>query len=284
MSDKIIITSDSTTDLSPELLSRYNIRILPLGVSLDGKHYTDGVDITPDVIYSNYRKNGTLPKTSAPNISDTTDFFRNLTADHCKIVHFTISSEMSSSFANARLAAEELGNIEVVDTRNLSTGGGLLVLHAAELAAKGDMSIREIAEACRKRCDLVDASFIIDNLEFLYKGGRCSALEMLGANMLRIKPCIVVKDGKMSVGHKYRGKFERVLPNYISDRLSQDSRIDPRRVFITHAGCDAEVVSAAAEQVKRCGIFKEVLVTRAGCTISSHCGQNTLGVLFLRNA
>ena len=281
MSD-IIITSDSTTDLSPELLEHYGIRILPLGITLGDQYFTAGVDITPDDIYENYQKTGQLPKTAAPNLADTMDFFMRQRNKGRQIIHFTISSEMSSSYANARMAAEEIGGIEVVDTRNLSTGGGLLAVHAAERVRKGADDICALAEECRRLRDRVDASFVIDDLEFLYKGGRCSALAMLGANMLRLKPCICVKDGKMHVGQKYRGKFELVLPKYIRDRLGDGSQVDARRVFVTHAGVDERIVSAAVEQVKALGVFEEVCVTRAGCTISAHCGRNTLGVLFLR--
>lgn len=281
MAEKILITSDSTADLSPELRERFGVKILPLQVSLGDQSFTDGVDITPDDIYANYEKNGQLPKTAAPNLGACTDFFLKYIREGYQIVHFTISAEMSSSFANARLASEELGNAEVVDTRNLSTGGGLLVIHAAEMAARG-CSAQEIAEECRRLTAKVDASFVVDKLEFLYKGGRCSALAMLGANVLQLKPCILVRDGKMEVGQKYRGKFERVLPKYLADRLGDGSGIETGHVFITHAGCADSIVQTCAEQVKALGVFEEIHVTRAGCTISSHCGRNTLGVLFIR--
>ena len=281
MAKQVIITSDSTTDLSPELRERFGIRLLPLQVSLGEQTFTDGVDITPEDIYANYEKNKQLPKTAAPNLAATAEFFRQCREDGAEVVHFTISAEMSSSCSNARLAAEDIGGVEVVDTRNLSTGGGLLVLRAAEMAQQG-ASAQEIAETCRSLTDKVDASFVIDNLEFLHKGGRCSALAMFGANMLQLKPCIVVRGGKMEVAQKYRGKFDRVLPKYITDRLGDGKGLDPGYAFVTHAGCDESIVNACAEQVRALGIFREVHVTRAGCTISSHCGRNTLGVLFLR--
>lgn len=278
---KILITSDSTTDLSPALRERYGIQILPLQVGLGDRSFTDGVDITPDDIYANYEKTGTLPKTAAPNLGACTEFFETHLREGQEIVHFTISAEMSSSFSNARLAASELGHVEVVDTRNLSTGGGLLVIRAAEMAENG-CSAQEIAEECRRLTAKADASFVVDKLEFLYKGGRCSALAMLGANVLQLKPCILVKDGKMEVGQKYRGRFERVLPKYLTDRLGDGSGMETGHVFITHAGCADAIVQACVEQVKALGVFDEIHVTRAGCTISSHCGRNTLGVLFLR--
>ena len=281
MSEKILIASDSTTDLGPELIEQYNVKILPLGVAVGGKTYTDGVDIDPDMIYENYNKTGELPKTSAANISQFEDFFKEYTEQGYSLIVFTISAEMSSTFSNGRLAAEEFENVHVVDTRNLSTGGGLLVIKAAEMAAEGK-SASEIAETCRELTACVDASFVIDSLEFLYKGGRCSAVAAAGATVLGLKPCIGVKGGKMGVGKKYRGKFEKVLPLYINDRVGDGSGIYDDHVFITHAGCDPEVYEACAEQVKALGVFKNVHITRAGCTISSHCGRNTLGVLFIR--
>ncbi len=283
MSEKILIASDSTTDLGPELIERYNVKILPLGVTVGGKTYTDGVDIDPDMIYDNYNKTGELPKTSAANISQFEDFFKDYTAQGYSIVMFTISADMSSTFSNARLAAEDFDNVYVVDTRNLSTGGGLLVVTAAEMAEEGK-SAAEIAKTCKELAACVDASFVIDSLEFLYKGGRCSAVAAAGATVLGLKPCIGVKGGKMGVGKKYRGKFEKVLPTYVNDRLGDGSGIYTDHVFVTHAGCEPEIYEACAEQVKALGVFKEVHITRAGCTISSHCGRNTLGVLFIRKA
>ena len=283
MSKQVIIASDSTCDLSPELIERYQIKILPLEVSLGSKQYRDGVDINPDMIYENYEQSGQLPKTAAINISEFDEFFAKETADGNEIVLFTISSDMSSTFNNARLAAQEYEGVYPVNSMNLSTGGGLLVLTAAEMAAEGK-SAKEIAEACCALRERVDASFVIDNLEFLHKGGRCSAVAKIGANLLSLKPCIVVQNGKMGVGKKYRGKFMACLKTYIADRVGDASHIEPHRIFVTHAGCADEVVNACVEQVKAIAPFDEVLVTRAGCTVSSHCGRNTLGVLFIRKA
>lgn len=281
MSEKIIIASDSTTDLSAELIERYNVQILPLGVNLSGKHYTDGVDIDPDMIYKHYEETGELPKTSAANIGDFTDFFTKHTADGSSLIMFTLSGEMSSTYTNATIAAAEFDTVHVVDTRNLSTGGGLLVISAAEMAAKG-MDAAEIAQNCRELAQRIDASFIIDNLEFLHKGGRCSAVAAIGANLLQLKPCIMVRGGKMGVGKKYRGKFAMTLKKYIEDMIGDGSDIELDKIFVTHAGCDEAIVNQCAELVKELADFKEVFVTRAGCSISSHCGRNTLGVLFIR--
>ena len=281
MPSKIIITSDSTTDLSPALRERYGVQLMPLGINLNDKEYTDGIDIDPEMIYENYRRSKTLPKTAAPNLEDCSAFFRRFVEQGFSVVHFTISSEMSSTYQNSVIAAQDFDDVHVVDTQNLSTGGGLLVIRAAELTQKG-LSAGEIARDCRALAPFVDASFVIDSLEFLHKGGRCSGVAMLGANLMNFKPCIVVKDGKMSVGKKYRGKFDQVLLKYLADRVGDASDIVPDHVFITHAGCDDAVVDACLAKLKTLGDFKEIHVTRAGCTVSSHCGRNTLGVLFLR--
>lgn len=281
MSEKILIASDSTSDLNAELIEKYGIKILPLGVTLGDKTYTDGVDVDPDMIYANYEKTGQLPKTSAVNIADFCDFYEKYTAEGYSIVVFTISSDMSSTYHNAHLAAEGFDNVYVVDARNLSTGGGLLVLTAAEMAEQGK-SAKEIYKECTRLTDYVDASFIIDSLEFLHKGGRCSALAALGANLLQLKPCIVVRGGKMGVSKKYRGKFGVVLPQYIAERLGDASNVNIDKIFVTHAGCEPEIINSCVAKVKEIAPEANVMITRAGCTISSHCGRNTLGVLFIR--
>lgn len=283
MSLNTVITSDSTTDLSRELRERYNVSVMPLKITLGDKTYTDGVDITPDDIYVHHDKTGELPKTSATNVGDCLEFFKPFTDAGKTVIHFTISSEMSSTYNNACLAAEELGNVYVIDTKNLSTGGGLLVVAAAEMLNAG-LSAKETVEKTRALAPCVDASFVIDSLEYLYKGGRCSALAMFGANLLKLKPCIQVKDGKMDVAKKYRGKFSEVLKQYVKDKISDYSDIELDRVFITHAGCDPELVNEIVELVRKEVPFKEVFMTRAGCTVSSHCGANTLGVLFIRKS
>lgn len=281
MSKKVLIASDSTCDLSPELIERYGIKILPLRVMLGEKEFFDGVDIDPEMIYSHYENKGELPKTAAVNISEFSSFYKGFVDEGYSLVMFTISASMSSTFNNARLASEDFDDVYAVDTKNLSTGGGLLVLAACEMAENG-MSASEIAAACEELAANVDASFVVDDLEFLHKGGRCSAVERIGASMLQLKPCIVVKHGSMGVGKKYRGKFMDVLKKYIADRIGDASNIDTKRIFVTHAGCDAEIVKACVDEVNNLSKFDEVLITRAGCTISSHCGRNTLGVLFIR--
>lgn len=283
MAKKIMITSDSTTDLSAELIERYNVKILPLGINMGGKLYRDGIDISPDLIYEHYEKTGELPKTSAVNVEECMDFFKPFVDEGYAIVHFALSSEMSSTYNNCCLAAMEFEEVHVVDTKNLSTGGGLLVISAGEMAKEG-LEAKEIAEKCRELSERVDASFIIDNLEFLYKGGRCSSLEAFGANLLKLKPCIAVRNGKMGATKKYRGKFSSVLKEYITDMIGDASDIELDKIFVTHAGCDEEICKECVELVKSLAQFKEVYLTRAGSTISSHCGRNTLGVLFIRKS
>lgn len=280
---KVLITGDSTNDLSQELLAKYNIKIKPLTITLGDKSYLDGVDINPDFIYKFHSENGILPKTSAVNIADMVDFFKPFVEEGYAIVHFALSSSMSSTYQNSLLAAEEFEDVYVIDSKNLSTGEGLLVLKAAEMAEAG-MDAKTIYEEISALVPKVDASFVIDNLEYLHKGGRCSALAALGANLLKLKPCIEVKDGSMGVGKKYRGKYIDTLKTYVQERLTDYSDIDLSRVFVTHAGCDQEVVDAVVDEVKKTAPFAELLVTRAGCTISSHCGANTLGVLYIRKS
>ena len=279
----VIISSDSTCDLSQELVEQYQIRILPMGISLGDKTYRDGVDITPDAIYAHEEKTGELPKTSAINLMENMEYFEQLTKDGSAVVHFTISSSMSSTYNNACAAATSFEGVYVVDARNLSTGSGLLVLAAAEMAQKG-MEAQEIAEKVSDLADHVDASFVVDDLKYLAKGGRCSAVAAFGANLLQLKPCISVKNGAMGVTKKYRGKFGKVLLSYVAERLENAEDICLDRVFVTHAGCDPEIVESVVQEVKKALPFQEVLVTRAGCTVSSHCGANTLGVLFIRKS
>ena len=281
MSEKILIACDSTADLNADIIEKYGIQILPLGINMGGKMFTDGVDIDPDKIYEKVAKTSELPKTAAVNIAAFEEFFAKKTEEGYSIVLITISSGMSSTFSNARVAAEDYENVYVIDSKNLSTGGGLLVLHAAELREAGK-SAKEIYDECSSLVPCVDASFVIDSLEYLHKGGRCSTIAALGANLLNLKPCIGVKDGKMGVGKKYRGKFSLVLPQYIAERMGDASDIRIDKVFVTHAGCDPEIVESCVNEVKRIAPEANVMITRAGCTISSHCGRNTLGVLFIR--
>ena len=281
-SKKIILSADSTCDLGDELRSRYEVNYYPFHVILDGKTYGDGVDLVPDQIYEVYRARKILPKTAAINTAEYIEYFRQWTDQGYEVIHITLGHGLSATYNNCRLAAEELPGVYVIDSRNLSTGSGLVVIEAAERIAAG-MPAAQIAQEVQALTSHVNASFVIDTLEFLYKGGRCSALQMLGANLLQLKPCIEVNnaDGTMDVGKKYRGSLDKALAQYVKDRLAgrEDLRYD--RVFITHSGISQERIDLVRGEVEKLASFREVYVTRAGCTISSHCGPNTLGVLFM---
>ena len=276
------IISDSTCDLSPDLLQQYQIDIAPLTVTLGERSGPDGTGVTPEDIYRYVEVTGQLPKTSAVNLSDYESLFRKWREQGYEIVHFCISSEFSSSYQNASLAAQEIGGVTAIDSRNLSTGQGLAVLKAAELAQAG-ASVEEIAAACRDMIPRVEASFVVNSIDYLYKGGRCSALAALGANVFHIKPCIEVKDGRMAPGKKYRGTIEKVICAYVEDRLKGRTDIDPQRIFITHTRCDPETVNTVRRLIRQCQPeIREILETTAGATITTHCGPETLGVLFVR--
>ena len=222
---KIKITVDSTNDLSPELIEKYNIGVLPLTVNMGDKLYRDMVDITPDDIYAHVNGGGALPKTSAVNAAEYGEMFEKYLKEYDAIIHINISSEMSTCHNSARMAAEGLP-VYPIDSRNLSTGSALLALMACEKAAAGE-DAEKIAEDLRAAVDKVDASFVVSRLDYLHKGGRCSAIAMLGANVLKLKPCIIVSDGQMSVGKKYRGNMNKVLPQYVADQLGTGESVDP---------------------------------------------------------
>lgn len=280
MPKPVVITADSTIDLSPELLERYHVSLIPLHIVLGDRSLRDGVDITPDDIYATYRSEKILPKTAAINPEAYKSFFSQYTANGASVVHFSLSSGISATHQNACLAAEELEDVYVVDTKSLSTGSSLLVIKAAELAAQG-YEAHQIFDLVSPMWEKVDASFILDTLEFLYKGGRCSGVAALGANLLKLKPCIELKDGTMSVGKKYRGSLLNVQMEYVTAKLQGKDNLDPARIFITHSGIDSSIIEAVERKIRELYSFREILITRAGCTISSHCGPNTLGILFM---
>ena len=280
MSKPVMITADSTCDLSEELLSRYNVKILPLTILLGEESFLDGAHYTPADMYSRYREDGTLPKTAAPSLQQLNDFFAPLLAQGYEIVHLDISSELSSTCSNARIVASELEGVYVVDSRMLSTGVGLLVIEGAECRDKG-MSAADIAEHLTELTDKVDTSFVLDTLEFMWKGGRCSGVAALGANLLKLKPALEMKDGKLGVYKKYRGNINSVYRQYITERLS-GKKVRPGHVFITESGeIDQSVIDELEALVRQLIPVKEIHHTIAGCTVSSHCGPKTLGVLFI---
>lgn len=277
------ITSDSTCDLSPEQLEKYNIQLLSLYVDMDGRTLRDGVDVKPDDIYAHVAAGGGLPKTAAVNMADYVRAFTELSAKNDFVIHVCISLDFSCCYQNAKLAAADFDNVYVVDSRNLSTGHGLVVLEAERMAREG-MEPEAIVAALEALTGRVEASFILDRLDYMKMGGRCSAVTLLGANLLRLRPCIEVRDGKMGVGKKYRGSFEKCLVQYITDKLGGRTDLELRRVFITHSGLPEQTVQKAVETVQSLQKFEEIDVTRAGCTVSSHCGPGTIGVLFIRKA
>ena len=280
MSKPVIITADSTCDLSPELLERFQIKTIPLTIQLGDDSFLDGEGFTPELMYARYHQDGTLPKTSACSIQQFIDFFSQFTAAGYEVVHLDISSELSCSYANARLAAQELEGVYPVDSQMLSTGVGLLAIEGAECRDKG-MSAEEIARHLDALKDKVDTSFVLDTLEFMWKGGRCSAVASLGANLLKLKPALEMKDGKLGVYKKYRGSITAVYQQYIRERLA-GKRVRPGHVFITESGeIEAATLAQLDNLVRELIPVKEIHHTTAGCTVSSHCGPKTLGVLFI---
>ena len=281
MTKPVILSADSTCDLSPELVERYDIRILPLTIQLGEQSYQDGVEFTTADIYARYRAEGILPKTSAPGIQQFLDFFTPFVEAGYEVVHLDISSELSGTFNNACIAAAELEGVYPVDTRMLSTGVGLLCLEGAECRDRG-MSAAEIAEHLRSLTDKVDTSFVLNTLDFMWKGGRCSGVAALGANLLQLKPGLEMKDGKLGVYKKYRGSIESVYRQYVRERLS-GKQIRPNHIFITDSGeVPEEMVAELMDLVRQAVPGAEVHNTKAGCTVTSHCGPKTLGVLFIR--
>jgi len=278
---KVKVTADSTCDLSPDLVAKFEIGIIPLYIIQAGETKRDGLDITPDDIYAHVAAGGEPCSTAAVNVRDYLNFFRGFLEEYDAIVHFTISSDMSACYQNACLAARELGNVYPVDARTLSSGIGQLVLDAALLARSG-MAASAIKALLDQKKQKLDVSFCLDTLEYMRKGGRCSTVMALGANLLNIKPCIEVQDGKMGVGKKYRGSMQKVLHHYVDERLADPDTVDPSRIFITDSGIDPEIWQSVMAAVRKKVPFQEVYHTHAGCTVCSHCGPNTLGILFYR--
>ena len=278
---KIMITCDSTADLTKELYEQFEATVVPMGVNLGDEFRRDGLNITISDIFEYVAASGQLPKTSAVSVGEYDDVFRPLVEQGYEVVHVSLSSSLSSSHQNACLAAEELGSVYVVDSKSLSTGIGHLVLLGRELAASG-MSAAEVAAALEQLREKLDVSFVLQTLEYLHKGGRCSGVAAFGANLMKLRPEIEVVGGKMQVGRKYRGNLEKTVLAYIRGRLEgrEDIRLD--RIFITHSGCPQEIVEKAEALVRELHPFQEVIVTTAGSTITSHCGPDCLGVLFLK--
>ncbi len=278
---KIKILSDSTCDLSQELLTANDITLVPLTVIKNGESFKDGVTITPDVIFDHVAKGGDLCSTTANNVGEYTEYFEKYTADYDGIIHINIGSGFSSCYQNACIAAEDFPNVRVIDSMNLSTGQGLVVLEAVRLA-KEATDLDALADALREFTTRVEASFLLSRLDYMVKGGRCSSVVALGANLLNLKPCIEVRGGKMSVVKKYRGSFEKCLPMYVKDRLSGRDDLTMDTLFVTKTPVSDAAYAAVMETVGQCDPFVNTYETDAGCTVSCHCGPGTLGVLFVR--
>ena len=277
----IKILSDSTCDLSQDLLSEHNITLVPLTVVKDDEQFKDGVTITAQQIFDHVAAGGALCSTSANSVGEYEDIFRQYVDHFDGVLHITIGSGFSSCYQNACVAAEEFNNVKIVDSQNLSTGQGLVVLEAVRLA-KECTSLEELHEKVQAFTAKVEASFLVDKLTYLVKGGRCSAAAALGANLLNLKPCIEVRDGKMIVVKKYRGNYAKCLASYVKDRLADREDLERNTLFVTQTSVSDDCYSAVMEAVKEYGHFLTTYETIAGCTVSCHCGPGTLGVLFVR--
>ena len=277
----IKITCDSTCDLSPELCERYHISVIPMCVALGERICQDGVDVKPEELFAYVKETGKLPTTSAISMGEYADFFRPFVEEGYEVVHINLSSELSSSHQNACLAAQELEKVYVVDSRSLSTGSGHLVILAAELASAG-YDGAYIAKALDEMKDNLDVRFVLQTLDYLHKGGRCSGIARFGANMLKLRPEIVMNKGTLHVGKMYRGSMEKTILDYVRGRLGNEKEVNYDRIFVTHSGVPREIVNKVIALVKELRPFEEVIETVAGSTISCHCGPNCLGVLFFR--
>ena len=277
---KIAISVESTNDLGAELLSEYDISVIPYTITLGDMTFKDG-EKTTEEMFEYVDKHNTLPKTTALNEYEYTEFFEGLLKDHDAVVHICLSSGITSSCGNAERAAKNVNGAYVVDSKSLSTGIGLLAMYARELANKGTEP-GEIAKKVQARADKLQVSFVLERLDYLYKGGRCSSLQLLGANLLKIRPRIVLKEGKMLSDKKFRGSMGGVVAKYCAETLKDFNTPDLKRVFITYTSATPEMTEAARKACADAG-FKEILETRAGGTIASHCGANTLGILYFND-
>lgn len=279
---KIAISAESTIDLTPELLKKYDIKVLPYKIILGKDEFTDGVDVDPTKIFEFVKENKVLPKTTALNEYEYTEFFEGLLKEYDAVVHFCLSSAISSACSHAVEAGKKLDNVYVVDTKSLSTGIALLAIDARKLAEKGKTA-EQIYKRETERVASVQASFVIKKLDYLYKGGRCSALSLFGANLLQIRPQIILKpNGAMGVHRKYMGNMDKVIGKYCKDTLSEFNTPDLDTAFVTYTTATPAMVEAAKKALQERG-FKNIYETTAGGTITSHCGEFTLGILYLND-
>lgn len=275
------IISDSTCDLSPELAAQFGIEIIPLIVMKGGKEYKDGVNILPEDMFVHTEKTGEMCTTAAVSIADYEMLYARALTSCREVIHFTVSSDLSSCYQNACIAARAVGNVHVIDSRNICTGMGIQVVYAATLAAEG-CSAAEIVRRVRQRRDKVDINFLLNTLDYMAKGGRCSAVLALGANLLRIKPSLLLKNGRIEVGKRYRGSMEKCLTAAVRDWLHDPDTIDTTRAFITGSNKDPALAALLEKILRETLQFGQVLHTRIGCIIGGHCGPECLGVVFYR--
>ena len=277
---KIAISLDSACDLTSEIIKEYDFKTVPFGVSMGDRFFYDG-EVSTLEIFEYADANKTLPKTNAINQEAFKEYFTNILKEYDAIIHFDISSEMSSAYNNAVSASKEVENVYVIDSRTLSTGMSLLAIYASNLAKTID-DPKKIVEMVEKRIPSVQASFVLERLDYLHRGGRCSSIALLGANILKIRPQIEVMDGKMGSTNKFRGKMSKCVQDYCNAVLQKYDTPDKSVVFITHSMAPDDMVETAIQAVKDAG-FEKIYVTTAGCTVSSHCGKNTLGILYIND-
>lgn len=281
---KIILSADSSCDLGPHLKSKYNVNYSRFHILLDNRSYLDGMDLSSNDIFTVYRQTKSLPKTSAIGVGEYYEYFKQWTDKGFEVIHINISSSISSTYQNCCIAANELEGVYPIDSKNLTTGMGLLVIEAAKRIEKG-LPAKEIQAEITNLTQNLQTSFVLDTLEFLCAGGRCSTLSAMGANILKLKPCIEVNNatGTMSLGKKYRGSLDKVLIQYTNEKLANVDKINKERIFITHTMQSPELIELVYNHIKNLNIFDEIHITDASCTVSSHCGPNTLGLIFLNN-
>lgn len=278
---KIKFTCDSSTDLPKELLEKNNIVVKPFTVILGDEERKDGVDVNAQDIFEFVEKTKTLPKTTALNEYDLTEFFKE-EVEEDGLIHFSISSKLSCTYTNALNASKNFDNVYVIDTLNITSGIGLLLLYACELREQG-LSAKEIVEKVNARRDKVQVSFVTYKLDYLHKGGRCSSIALLGANILKIRPSIIVKDGSMGLHKKYMGKLEKCIEKYIIDTLNEFNTPDYSKVFLTYSSATPEMIETAINTLNEHAKFKNIYQTNASSTITSHCGENTLGIIYFND-
>ena len=277
----IKITCDSTCDLPKSLAEKYNVTLSPLTIIKDGESFKDNVTITPAEIFAHVAAGGSLCSTAAGNVADYQDLFSQYANDYDGVLHISLGAGFSSSYQNACLAAEEFGNVKVVDSQNLSTGQALVVVYACKLAQTCE-DLTQLHADVQAYTSRVEASFLLNRLDYMVKGGRCSAAAALGANLLNLKPCIEVRNGKMGVVKKYRGNYAKCLANYVKDRLDGREDLTGELLFLTYTTVNDDCRKAVLDAIGQYGNFEEMIEGTAGCTVSCHCGPETLGILFVR--